>query len=99
MARECGYHRPGDGAPCVMGSMHATNHYFAEAEADERRQLEASPLTTTFPQAEFNAFLGQEQPAAPPSPQEVEPIGSDSPKLGSPPAPASDSATSGPRVG
>jgi hypothetical protein len=40
---------PGDGAPCVMGSMHATNHYFAEAEPDEPRPLEASPVTTTFP--------------------------------------------------
>jgi hypothetical protein len=99
MARECGYHRPGDGAPCVMGSMHATNHYFAEAEPDEPRPLEASPVTMTFPRGEFNAFVGQEQAAAPASPQEVEPIRSDSPKLGSPPAPASDSATSGPRVG
>jgi hypothetical protein len=98
MARECGYHRPGDGAPCVMGSMHATNHYFAEAEPGEPRPLEASPVTTTFPGGEFDAFVGQEQLLAAADPQEVEPIGSDSPKLASPPAPASDPATSGPRV-
>ena len=98
MARECGYHRPGDGAPCVMGSMHATNHYFAEAEPDEPRPLEASPVTTTFPRGEFNAFVGQEQPAAPAYPQEVEADSKPLAQAGLPPAPASDSAASRPRV-
>jgi hypothetical protein len=81
-----------------MGSMHATNHYFAEAELGDPRPLEASPVMTTFPGGEFDAFVGQEQPLSAADPQEVEPIGSDSPKLGSPPAPASDPATSRPRV-
>lgn len=98
MARECGYHRPGDGAPCVMGSMHATNHYFAEAEPEEPRPLEASPVTTTFPRGEFNAFVGQEQPAASAYPQEVEADSERLAQAGLPPAPASDSATSRPRV-
>ena len=33
MGRECGYQRPSDGAPCVMGAMHLTKHYFAEEPA------------------------------------------------------------------
>jgi len=33
MVRDCEYHRPSDGAQCVMGAWHLTNHYFAEAES------------------------------------------------------------------
>lgn len=32
MGRDCDYRRPSDGAPCVMGAWHVTNHYFAEVK-------------------------------------------------------------------
>ena len=62
MARDCDYHRPSDGAPCVMGAMHVTKHYFAEVEpaAPEAEPPALAPGGPGGPAGEGDALPGSQ---------------------------------------
>ncbi|GAC1368875.1 MAG: hypothetical protein NVSMB32_13910 [Actinomycetota bacterium] len=49
MQRECGYLRPEDGAPCVMGAMHVTKHYYAEPKGDEVARVRSREVLPAVP--------------------------------------------------